>query len=224
MKHGTWKKMNRVLSFIMALVMVLSLMPTMALKAEAATPTKLYLKTNSNWNQASARFAAYFFNNSTGKNQWVGMTNVTGETNLYEVSVPSGFPNVIFCRMNPSATANNWNNKWNQTGDLTVPTDGKDQFSVPDGYWDGATTGWSTHAHKYTDKVNAPTCTDQGYTTHTCFCGHTTKDTYTGIIPHNPVDGVCTVCGYAEPTEAPTEAPTEEPTEEPTEDPTEEPT
>jgi hypothetical protein len=63
--------------------------------------------------------------------------------NYYSVAVPSGYSKVIFCRMNPSATANNWNNKWNQTGDLTIPTDGKTLFTVPNGSWDGSTAGWS---------------------------------------------------------------------------------
>ena len=107
----------------------------------AATPTILYLTPNSNWTQANARFAAYFFGNGE---KWVDMTDGDGD-GIYEVAVPSGYPNVIFCRMNPSASANNWNNKWNQTGDLTIPTDGKNRFTVKSGTWDGATTTWSTY-------------------------------------------------------------------------------
>lgn len=103
---------------------------------------KLYLKPNSNWTQANARFAAYFFGNGE---RWVSMT-ASDVSGIYEVPVPTdkNFPKVIFCRMNPSATANNWNNKWNQTGDLTIPTDGKNLFTVPNGAWDGSTSGWST--------------------------------------------------------------------------------
>ena len=107
----------------------------------AATPTILYLTPNSNWTQANARFAAYFFGNGE---KWSSMTDSDGD-GIYEVAVPSGYPNVIFCRMNPSASANNWNNKWNQTGDLTIPTDGKNLFTIPNGSWNGATTTWSTY-------------------------------------------------------------------------------
>lgn len=107
----------------------------------AATPEILYLTPNSNWTQANARFAAYFFGNGE---QWSSMTDSDGD-GIYEVAVPSGFPKVIFCRMNPSASANNWNNKWNQTGDLTIPTDGKNLFTIPSGFWDGATDTWSTY-------------------------------------------------------------------------------
>jgi hypothetical protein len=65
---------------------------------------------------------------------------------IYEVPIPTdkNFPKVIFCRMNPSAAANNWNNKWNQTGDLTIPTDGRNLFTLPSGVWDGSTSTWST--------------------------------------------------------------------------------
>ena len=52
-------------------------------------------------------------------------------------------PNVIFCRMNPGAAANNWNNKWNQTADLTTPTDGKNLYTVKDGTWDKGGGTWS---------------------------------------------------------------------------------
>ena len=107
------------------------------------TEKTLYLKPNSNWTQSNARFAAYFFNNNG--NAWVSMTD-SDKDSIYEVNIPTGFnegDNVIFCRMNPSTASNNWNNKWNQTGDLEIPTDGKNLFTVPDGVWDGSTTVWS---------------------------------------------------------------------------------
>ena len=71
------------------------------------------------------------------------MTDSDGD-GIYECSVPEGAPSVIFCRMNSGTTENNWNNKWNQTGDLTVPTDGKNLFTVPDTGWDNFTETWST--------------------------------------------------------------------------------
>ena len=112
-----------------------------AISIAAATPEILYLTPNSNWKADNARFAAYFFGNGE---KWVDMTDGDGD-GKYEVEVPSGYSKVIFCRMNPSASANNWNNKWNQTGDLTIPTDGKNLFTIPSGSWDGATTTWDTY-------------------------------------------------------------------------------
>ena len=102
---------------------------------------KLYLVPNSNWKVDNARFAAYFFGNGE---RWLDMTDADGD-GYYECEIPEGYPNVIFCRMNPSATANNWNNKWNQTADLTVPTDGTNCYTVKAGTWDKGGGTWSTY-------------------------------------------------------------------------------
>ena len=109
-----------------------------------------YLQPNSNWKQANARFAIYFF--GTSGNTWVSMKDDNGD-GIYVANNPATgtYENMIFCRMNPSATANNWNNKWNQTGDLKKPTNGNNCFSVPSGSWDGATTGWSKHTPEVKD-------------------------------------------------------------------------
>ena len=142
MKQNVWKRM---LSALLAFAMIFALLPAMPI-AEAATSKTLYLKPNDNWKQSNARFAAYFFGNGE---KWVSMTDADND-GIYEVEVPSGFPSVIFCRMNPSTTANNWNNKWDQTGDLTIPTDGQNLFTVPAGSWSGATTTWSAYTPTYT--------------------------------------------------------------------------
>ena len=42
------------------------------------------------------------------------------------------------------------------------------------------------HEHQYVDVVTAPTCTEQGYTTHTCsICGDTYVDTYVPALGHD---------------------------------------
>ena len=101
---------------------------------------KLYLIPNANWKMDNARFAAYFFGNGE---RWLDMTDTDGD-GVYECEIPEGYPSVIFCRMNPNATANNWNNKWNQTADLTVPTDGTNCYTVKEGTWDNGEGTWST--------------------------------------------------------------------------------
>ena len=109
------------------------------------TANKLYLKPNSNWTLDSARFAAYFFKDAEN-NVWVSMVESDSE-GIYEVNIPEGYvfgENVIFCRMNPSTTSNNWNNKWNQTSDLVIPTDGKNLYTVAEGTWDNGGGTWST--------------------------------------------------------------------------------
>ena len=41
------------------------------------------------------------------------------------------------------------------------------------------------HEHKYTSKVTAPTCTQKGYTTYTCSCGHSYTGNSTAATGHN---------------------------------------
>lgn len=101
---------------------------------------KLYLIPNANWKQGNARFAAYFFGNGEC---WLDMTD-TDSDGCYECDIPEGYPSVIFCRMNPDTTTNNWNNKWDQTVDLTVPTDGTNCYTVTEGAWNDAGGTWST--------------------------------------------------------------------------------
>lgn len=43
----------------------------------------------------------------------------------------------------------------------------------------------SAHTHKYTASTVAPTCTEQGYTLHTCSCGDSYKDKYIAALGHN---------------------------------------
>ena len=50
--------------------------------------------------------------------------------------------------------------------------------------------------HDYDSVVIAPTCTKDGYTTHTCWmCGDETTDSVVAALGHNYVDGTCSVCG-----------------------------
>ncbi|MBQ8611926.1 MAG: SGNH/GDSL hydrolase family protein, partial [Oscillospiraceae bacterium] len=56
------------------------------------------------------------------------------------------------------------------------------------------------HTHSYEAAVTAPTCTEQGYTAHTCtLCGDSYADDYTDAAGHSWVNGVCTVCDAAHP-------------------------
>ena len=71
-----------------------------------------------------------------------------------------------------------------------------------------------SHTHSYKDVVTAPTCTEKGYTTHTCSCGDSYVDTYTDPLGHDlkddaavaatcTTDGTtagkhCTRCDYKE--------------------------
>ena len=52
-----------------------------------------------------------------------------------------------------------------------------------------------THDYSYQVSVTYPTCTAQGYTTHTCACGDSYRDSYVGALGHDYAGGVCTRCG-----------------------------
>ena len=57
-----------------------------------------------------------------------------------------------------------------------------------------------SHIHSYKDVVTAPTCTEKGYTTHTCACGDSYVDTYVDALDHAWDEGKVT----KEPTETET--------------------
>ena len=123
--------------------MLIGMVPAVtSLEVQAAAPGTLYLKPNSNWLSDGARFAAYFYGNG---DTWASMTDSDGD-GYYECAVPSGYTSVIFCRMNGGNSTNSWDNKWNQTSDLSIPTGGSNCYTVADGSWDGGNGTWSTYA------------------------------------------------------------------------------
>ena len=67
-------------------------------------------------------------------------------------------------------------------------------------YWSQPVTFTTAHTHYYTATVTAPTCTEKGYTTHTCACGDSYVDTYTDALGHAWDNGKVT----KQPTEAET--------------------
>ena len=196
------KKFGKILSLVLVLVMALTAMSVITVSA-ADQPEKLYLTPNANWKADNARFAAYFFGNGE---TWVSMT-YNSELGAYEVTVPTNkvYPSVIFCRMNPGTTANSWTNKWNQTADLTVPTDGTNHYTVKEGTWDKGGGAWSTiiidtgdcaHANVTTESKEA-NCTEAGYKK--VYCSDCESYTVNEAYPANghtyPTnEHVCSVC------------------------------
>lgn len=131
--------MRKLITFFITALLICS----SSFAADIADGTKLYFTPNANWKQADARFAAYYF--GTGGNAWVSLNAVTGETDLYLAVTPAGtWDNVIFCRMNPGTTQNNWDNKWNQTSDLVY--DGiNNRYTLEEGVWDKGSGTWSLY-------------------------------------------------------------------------------
>ena len=110
-------------------------------------PTTVCLKPGTNWKQANARFALFYFKSSdNSQNGWLDMDEyecTTPAYKVYEATIPAGYDKCIFCRMNPATTENNFNDgvKWNQTSDLDVPTGDAVFYTVPDATWDGSGNG-----------------------------------------------------------------------------------
>lgn len=90
--------------------------------------------------------------------------------------------------------------------------------SEPESTPEPETTPTPTPVYTYVDTVVPPTCTEQGYTHHECVedPSKSYNDTYVNAPGHTFQNGVCTVCGAADPAYvAPTPEPTPTPTPEP---------
>ena len=99
-------------------------------KGVEPVPVTIYLNPWE-WAGDSAWFAVYAYGNGE---TWYKMTDSDGD-GIYECEIDSKYSNIIFTRNNPGKTDLNWDSKWNQTVDLTIPTDGKNCFTINS--WNG---------------------------------------------------------------------------------------
>ena len=133
----------------------------------------VYFRPNSNWLEADARFAAYFWQEGLPE-VWVDLTadSVSG---VFKCEVPSGYTNIIFVRMNPESSTNSWDDgvKWGQTADLSVPTGDNVCFVLEADSWDSGY--WTTYPPAVNDDPVTP-------------------DPGTGTEPDNPGDSDITAC------------------------------
>ena len=193
--------MKNTRKILLALLVVMTLLVSMAVVASAAqttAPTTIYLTPNSNWKVDNARFAVYTWD---GGDQWFDMSDPDGD-GVYECVLPAGIENIIFCRMSPTATANNWTNKWNQTADLKY--DGtNNHYTVKEGTWDKGGGTWSiiqiggcVHTPAGGGNVITPaTCTENGEISHTCSkCGEEYKLPIAALGHTYDANGMC-ACG-----------------------------
>ncbi|MEF2919868.1 MAG: hypothetical protein U0O22_05280, partial [Acutalibacteraceae bacterium] len=65
----------------------------------------IYFVPSKNWTDAGARFSAYLFGGNA-EATWVSLTATTD--GKYTAEMPAGYTSVIFVRMNPNTTDNNW--------------------------------------------------------------------------------------------------------------------
>lgn len=107
------------------------------LKAEFSKPTTVYLKPSDAWKEYNAHFAIYAWGKT---NSWVEMEAVDCEGDYYKANVPAGFSDFAFVRLKPAGAdgyssvngGHNWENKWDQTGNLSVQTNGKNMYDIDD--------------------------------------------------------------------------------------------
>ena len=85
------------------------------------------------------------------------------------------------------ATGHNWD-KGTVTKPATEETEGVMTYKCTScGENKTAVIPVLSHTHKYEKVTTAPTCTEQGYSTYTCKCGHTYVDNYTNATGHKAV-------------------------------------
>ena len=101
----------------------------------------LKVPSNSNWAKDNAKFSVYDIGASAFKNGF--MTLVPGSTELYEGWVDKDCANIIFVRHNATADYPSWDNKWNQTGDLSLQAN-QNMFTITADTGDGlGDAGWA---------------------------------------------------------------------------------
>ena len=85
---------------------------------------KVYFKPNDKWKTDNMRFAAYFYDDSKNE-KWMSL-ELTSIDGVYTCDIPTEYEGekdykyVIFCRMDPSKSDNNWSNCKNKTVDLQL--------------------------------------------------------------------------------------------------------
>lgn len=77
------------------------------------------------WNSDGAWFAIWCWG---AGDQWVDLTKIND--NLYSYELPVGTSGFLFVRLDPKYNAPSWDGKWNQTGDLTPPTNGNNCYTM----------------------------------------------------------------------------------------------
>lgn len=102
----------------------------------------LYLQLNSAWKASNARYAAYVW--TSGKEQWFDLSQEDGDVYRVELTAEAtSWSNIIFVKMKPNTTGNNWDNKDAQTEDLKIQPQSAntDCFKITGNQSEGKATG-----------------------------------------------------------------------------------
>ena len=98
---------------------------TVTANFEAQPATTIYLEPTGHWNSDNPQYVAHVWNGS-GDEKDIIMTGV-GEApyKYYKAEVPYGYTDVVFFRKKSDGSE-----LWNQTADLTIPTDNKTLYEI----------------------------------------------------------------------------------------------
>ncbi len=138
------------LSTLLCLALVLGLVPAMCLTTYASTTTTIYCRMTQSWWTSDGAAVGIFTSDDLGvaKASWPGerMTPVDGEEGLWSFELDlDTYHKCIFTRVNGSGNVMDYGAK---TAELTIPTDGKNLFTITDetAVWGdpGCTGEWST--------------------------------------------------------------------------------
>lgn len=116
---------------------------TVYAKFEVEQKRVLYLQINNDWKTSNARYAAYVW--TDGKDpMWFDLSQEDGDVYRVELTAEAkSWSNVIFVKMNPNTTDNEWKYSDAQTADLTIPaqSDNTDCFKITGNQGDGKAIG-----------------------------------------------------------------------------------
>ena len=132
-------------------------------EVDAAGETKtIYFNPNGK-ETASAWFQAWTWGGSQA-DSWVTFIDSDGD-GTYEGEIYADRTGMKMLRKSPSQTAGNWDN-WNESGDLSIPTDGKNRWTWSgSGDWSGQTGAWDTYTPPvgYVENILTLTGSMQGW-------------------------------------------------------------
>ena len=116
---------------------------TVYAKFEVEQKRVVYLQLNSAWKTSNARYAAYVW--TDGKAPiWFDLSQEDGDVYRVELTAEAtSWSNIIFVKMKPNTTGNNWDNKDAQTEDLKIQPQSAntDCFKIKGNQSEGKATG-----------------------------------------------------------------------------------
>ena len=124
---------------------LVNLMKSLYLYGKAASDyyfadAPFYLMPNSEWLEGNARFAVYAWNDAESK--WFDCADAGDGIHFVVKNFDFSYKNVIFCRMDPDKTENNWDSRLNATVKTVVPTDRNRYYRLDEGTSNNVGGSW----------------------------------------------------------------------------------